>query len=133
MKRFMFKSFFFSNEKEKKVFFIYLTVIALVTLTVSLIIILVSMPKQAPSQKSENLSQEKKQIADPNKPRIDDFIIPDGWISIHDSQFHTFRQELGSWSIEQINEYWISPRKISIEILEQQNDKYIKELFKPIQ
>jgi len=126
----MFKSFFYSNSKEKRAFILYLIIIAGVTLLISLIVILAAMPK------SENLEQpehiEKQSSETGSKISLSEFIIPDPWVRVHETQFHPFRENLSSWGEEQLKEYWVSPRKISIEILSKKNDKYIKEIFEGI-
>jgi hypothetical protein len=133
VKKFTFKSFFFSNDKEKRIFIIYLTVIGLVAFIISLIVIVLSTVNKEQNVKLDDNIQAQKAIIETNKFDVSDFIIPESWLTIPESKFYNFRQKLDSWSAEQLNEYWVPPRKIIIEILAQQNDKYIKELFETIQ
>ena len=126
----MFNSFFFSTSKEKKIFIIYLIIIAGLTLLISVIVILATMPKYENGERTE--ITEQKIPDENNKISLSELIIPDSWARVHETQFYSFREKLSSWSEEQIKEYWIPPRKISIEILSKKNDKYIKEIFEDI-
>jgi hypothetical protein len=126
----MFKSFFYSNSKEKKIFILYVTIIAGLALIISLIVIIASTPKTITPEQSE-IAEHDIYDTD-NRITLEEFIIPDPWVRVHETKFHSFRDQLSSWGEEQIKQYWISPRKISIEILSKKNDKYIKEIFEGI-
>jgi hypothetical protein len=122
----MFKSFFYADTKEKKIFIFYLVLLAVLAFGISLVVLLVSIPGQ------ENTSipaVTAETTPEPDKLHLQDFIMPDTWIPIHESAAYSFHQVLPSWGRQQIEQYWISPRKISIEILSKQNDTYIEELF----
>lgn len=126
----MFNSFFYSNSKEKRIFIVYLILIAGVTLLISLIVIIATTQGPENTERPEKITEET--FAADNKTAISEFIIPDPWVRVHETQFHAFREVLSSWGEEQIKAYWIPPRKISIEIISKKNDTYIKEIFEGI-
>ncbi len=125
----MFKSFFYANTKEKRIFIFYLVLLAVLAFGISLVVLIVSIP--APENTTSPAVAAEK-AHEPVGPDLADFIIPDTWVQIHESASYSFHQVLPSWGSQQIGQYWISPRKISIEILSKQNDTYIEELLKDI-
>jgi len=130
VKRSMFKSFFYTDDKEKRVFIYYIIIIAVIAFIISLIVIITTLPKQEAAAPVVSNTPEKTE--EPDSLATVDFMLPDTWKQTEELQSYSFHQVLPSWGSEQINHFWISPRKISIEILSKQNDTYIEELFADI-
>ncbi len=63
--------------------------------------------------------------------RISDFILPPVEEIAHNSTY-IFRERLSRWNDEQVNRFWIPLKKIVLDIIIEENNERIEELFRDI-
>ena len=97
----MSNSWFFQNDKEKKIFTIYIIGFALLGLL--LVVLFVIIPKiQGLESQSTGLKENQGSDYQTRTIILSDFIINDAWQNIFKPTYYLFRQKLKKWGKEQI-------------------------------
>jgi hypothetical protein len=131
------KEDFFFNQKEKRLFFLFIRIgIGLVGLCV-LVFIVVSIVRAIPpprvEEKQETPAFSLNESGGVNKPMsLNAFVIPDESKNELAPQYYLFKTILGKWDQKMVAKYWISPSQIGLENLKKMNDKNIEKMFDDI-
>lgn len=127
----MFKTWLFKNDKEKKIFIIYIVSLTIIALILALLLIVIPR-SQGISHPQQELPEEQGINYQTKTLILSDFIILDVWQDMFKPQYLLFRRRLKKWEQEQVAKYWIPPRTVGIEILTNLNDKNIRELLEGV-
>lgn len=63
---------------------------------------------------------------------VSEFLIPEDYSVENESEWFFYREPLQRWTKDQLERYWVDPRDIGIELLQETNDKLIEELMESI-
>jgi hypothetical protein len=75
------------------------------------------------------VSQKEREVTEEKKLSISDLYLDDNVEDSAGASLYLLRDQFKSWNKEQVDNYFIEPRKIIIEAFTQYNDTYIKEFF----
>jgi hypothetical protein len=77
-------------------------------------------------------SEKEGEVTEVKKLSISDLYLNDHGEDATAASFYLLRDQFESWNKEQVDNYFIEPKKIIIEAFTQYNDTYIKEFFDKI-
>ncbi|MEW5816866.1 MAG: hypothetical protein AB1798_15905, partial [Spirochaetota bacterium] len=79
--------------------------------------------------KTEPSEQQVLKTAPGKKIDSTDLKIPAEYSQIWEKKWYPFRGKMEKWSWEEVEKYWIDPIEIGINIVSEENDRLIKEIF----
>ena len=62
-------------------------------------------------------------------PDISELIVPEEFTLTGGERWYFSRDQLSRWNEEQIQEFWIDPASISIDLMTEESDRVVREFF----
>jgi len=85
-------------------------------------------------QREETARNKKPPVLTPAETRLsaDDFLLPESPAPARATGYVPFRPRMVRWSPQEVSAYWISPRKIAIDIIASINDQAMQRLLEKV-
>lgn len=64
---------------------------------------------------------------------LDSMVLPDELYRPYGSVFHHYRERKDKWTEEDIDKYWVDPRKLSITILKQKSEEIVDSILQGVE
>jgi hypothetical protein len=113
------------SKRELKIYILVVGIITLIALLITLIILLPGYIRYNKIMNQSNTVPEK--TIDMSR-----FIIPESYKHLREKTWAHFIPDRDKWTRLDIEPYWQNPEEIVLDYLEQENRKYIDDIFKVI-
>ena len=121
----MFNLDVFKNSDKRLILLLVIIVLGLVLLLIITLLIFSKPPEKTTVSEpyQNNIRKDEAKIS------VTDFHLEDPYSKLMDPKHYPLRKPLKKWTKEQINKYFISPRKIITEQFQKINDNSIRGIF----
>jgi hypothetical protein len=114
------------SSQELKIIGLVVAAATVLAILITVVVRLGSGSRKAPVAENPTTTQTQDSIM------VSEFLIPEDYSVDSESDWFFSREPLQRWTRDQIERYWIDPRDIGIELLQETNDTLIEQLMEGI-
>lgn len=107
-----------------------LKIIAFAVGTATVIAVLITVVVGLSRRPELNIEDEAGAVT--TAPDVSELVVPEEFTLTGGERWYFSRDQLAMWSEEQIAEFWIDPAEIGIDLMSEESDRVIEELFEEV-
>jgi hypothetical protein len=105
-------------------------IVGVLTAGLTFLFLFLTTEPNYPDLYGQNTSQTLS--SGPEPLTVSDLMNPNSTLYNREPRYYLFRKKLARWDKEQVQQYWIAPQEIIIDLLSQKSDKQMEEFLTKI-